>query len=437
MVDDYFDLSGDQEDWVRQRFGRLQAWHRASELPAYERDLRDAIARTERPLTVEDARWVNTTPAQLLPPPGRARAARRGRPARCSWTTSRRAASRSASPRRARKIERETAPRARRRRASEKRTAKLIDQIEGYTGRLDRGAARPRRRPRALHARHRGAAPGRPQAAPGDGRGPGAREAAPRPKMVAGLNRVLIETDTWRKPEYVAALKQRDEQPGRDAGGALRDVDARAARRRAEEAARLPHRRLKPDRFPLAQRRAPPPPGGGCGCGPPRAAPPRATRARAASPSFTAAASFTLTSTRPGRASAAAMFAEPPRRPRGSAPRSANSRPTGPDASRARISPATWSAIGPTTTCKPVLAHLHHAARAERAQGWLVHRIAIDEGEAQPRRARIHRRQVGRAAQRGDESVRGIASARARAVRAPRRSSASRPGVFRSNFTMK
>ena len=61
MVDDYFDLSGDQENFVRQRFGRLQDWHRASELPAYERDLRDAIARTQRPLTIDDARWVNAT----------------------------------------------------------------------------------------------------------------------------------------------------------------------------------------------------------------------------------------------------------------------------------------------------------------------------------------------------------------------------------------
>ena len=34
---------------------------RTSELPTYQRDLNDAVARTDRPLTVEDARWVNKT----------------------------------------------------------------------------------------------------------------------------------------------------------------------------------------------------------------------------------------------------------------------------------------------------------------------------------------------------------------------------------------
>lgn len=209
MVDDYFDLSGDQEDWVRQRFGRLQAWHRASELPTYQRDLKDAVERTERELTVEDARWVNKTlrayynrlVEHALPDVAELML-------QLDDVQARRFEERFAKE--SRKIEREMG-KGRSEGRAKKRAEKLIDQIESYTGRLtpeqrdlvvarahamvdvtDMRLADRRQRQELVLALIRS----KPDQA----------------EAVAGLKRVLIETDTWRKPEYVAALKQRDEE---------------------------------------------------------------------------------------------------------------------------------------------------------------------------------------------------------------------------------
>ena len=54
MVDDYVDLSGVQEDWVRGRVDRLVEWHRTEELPRYRRFLESALAKAEGPFTAED-----------------------------------------------------------------------------------------------------------------------------------------------------------------------------------------------------------------------------------------------------------------------------------------------------------------------------------------------------------------------------------------------
>lgn len=209
MADDYFDLSGDQEDWVRQRFDRLQAWHRTSELPTYQKDLGDAVARTDRPLTIEDARWVNTTLRNYYH-----RVVEHALPdiadllLQLDAVQARRFEERFQQE--SAKIERETAKGSNTAR-EEKRAAKIIDQIEGYTGRLsaeqrelvagrvhfmtDITALRlaDRRQRQELVAELVRSKPAKPQ-------------------MIAGLKRVLIDTDTWRRPEYIAATKQRDEQ---------------------------------------------------------------------------------------------------------------------------------------------------------------------------------------------------------------------------------
>ena len=58
VVDDWFDLHDGQRDWVKGRFGRFIAWHRESELPAYERLLQDTAARAATRLAEEDLRRV-------------------------------------------------------------------------------------------------------------------------------------------------------------------------------------------------------------------------------------------------------------------------------------------------------------------------------------------------------------------------------------------
>jgi len=54
MVDDYVDLSGVQEDWVRARVDRLMEWHRTEELPKYRRFLEASAVKAQGPFTAAD-----------------------------------------------------------------------------------------------------------------------------------------------------------------------------------------------------------------------------------------------------------------------------------------------------------------------------------------------------------------------------------------------
>jgi hypothetical protein len=54
MVDDYVDLSGGQKDWVRERITRVMQWHRSHELPQYRRFLERVLRESEEPFTVPE-----------------------------------------------------------------------------------------------------------------------------------------------------------------------------------------------------------------------------------------------------------------------------------------------------------------------------------------------------------------------------------------------
>ena len=54
MVDEYVDLDGYQKDWVRERLNRVMAWHRANELPQYRAFLEHVLAESNEPFTVEE-----------------------------------------------------------------------------------------------------------------------------------------------------------------------------------------------------------------------------------------------------------------------------------------------------------------------------------------------------------------------------------------------
>ena len=54
MVDEYVDLDGYQKDWVRDRLGRVMAWHRANELPRYRAFLEHVLAESTEPFTVDE-----------------------------------------------------------------------------------------------------------------------------------------------------------------------------------------------------------------------------------------------------------------------------------------------------------------------------------------------------------------------------------------------
>ena len=54
MVDDYVELSGGQKDWVRERFTRVMQWHRSHELPQYRRFLERVLRESDEPFTVDE-----------------------------------------------------------------------------------------------------------------------------------------------------------------------------------------------------------------------------------------------------------------------------------------------------------------------------------------------------------------------------------------------
>lgn len=56
MVDDYVDISGEQKEWVRERLARAIAWHRSQELPAYRRFLETVAARFEGNFSRDEVR---------------------------------------------------------------------------------------------------------------------------------------------------------------------------------------------------------------------------------------------------------------------------------------------------------------------------------------------------------------------------------------------
>ena len=54
MVDEYVDLDGHQKDWLRERLGRVMSWHRANELPQYRRFLQHVLDESGEPFTVQE-----------------------------------------------------------------------------------------------------------------------------------------------------------------------------------------------------------------------------------------------------------------------------------------------------------------------------------------------------------------------------------------------
>jgi hypothetical protein len=54
MVDDYVGLDTARKDWIAERIGRAMAWHRARELPRYRGFLAAVAERSSRPYTEEE-----------------------------------------------------------------------------------------------------------------------------------------------------------------------------------------------------------------------------------------------------------------------------------------------------------------------------------------------------------------------------------------------
>jgi len=206
-LDDYFDLSDTQEDWVRERAGRLQEWHRTQELPRYRRFLEYVLAKSDAPWAAEDvaAQYAavrthyHRAVEQMIP--DFAELLGSIEPAQAG-TLERKFADENA------KFVRESirgTPEERR----EKRERRFVSHIEAWVGTL-------REEQVALVDAHYREIPDLSDEMLGERRYRQseilalARARPPREQLQAQLHKLLVETDSWRRPEYLKALKDRD-----------------------------------------------------------------------------------------------------------------------------------------------------------------------------------------------------------------------------------
>lgn len=208
-LDDYVDLHEVQRDWLRERVGRLVAWHRASELPEYQRFLQATAMRTAGRIDEESARWVYRGLRLYYH-----RLLERVLPESADFLLQLDAGQLAHLERRfaenqAKAVKESVSGTPAERR--EKRARRFIDQIEGWTGSLtapqrELVAARVRamadvtddwladRRHRQLETLAL------------------ARAKPPRAEVIAGLKRLYVEPETWRRPEYRERLREREDQ---------------------------------------------------------------------------------------------------------------------------------------------------------------------------------------------------------------------------------
>ena len=209
MVDDYVDLSEVQKEFVRERLARTVAWHRARELPEYRRFFETVLARIEDNITVDEARdahrdirasyhrlveHVLPDFADLLLQLDAEQLAQLER----KFNEENR------------KIVREAA-RETPEEGDAKRVRRFVDNLEEWTGRLS-GAQRDlvaaRVKSIAVYTDERVAERRFRQAEILAL----ARTKPAREQVIAGLKRLLVDTDTWRRPDYRRKLSERDHQ---------------------------------------------------------------------------------------------------------------------------------------------------------------------------------------------------------------------------------
>ncbi len=209
MVGDYVDMSDGQKNWVRDRMLRAFAWHRAQELPEYRRFFEQVLDKAKDTITVEEARhdytqlraYYNRALERLLP--DLADFLLQLDPDQLTQMQEK-------FDKDNRKIvsdSREGTAEERR----EKRVKRYLDNIQEFTGRLtqeqrelvtgrvnalgeftDERVADRRFRQREILALM--------------------RTQPSRERVITELKRLLIETEAWRRPDYLAKLRGRDQQ---------------------------------------------------------------------------------------------------------------------------------------------------------------------------------------------------------------------------------
>lgn len=206
-VDDYVDLHTMQEAWVRERIARAMEWHRTQELPKYRQFLESALARSETPFSAQDVaafhrelrEHYRRVAAEVLPDV--ADFLGNLDPAQVDQLAAKFAEDN-------RKFVRESlkgTPESRRAR----RMKRFLGHLEGWVGTLDDAQ-------RGLVADYYASATDFTEEMLAERRYRQseilalARSRPPREATVAALRRLFIETESWRRPEYLAKQRERD-----------------------------------------------------------------------------------------------------------------------------------------------------------------------------------------------------------------------------------
>ena len=207
MVDEYVDIDGAREDWVRARIDKVVAWHRAEELPRFRAFFESMLAKSEAPFKVEDIaahqQEVRASYHRLL-----------GQviPDTAEFLAS-------LDPEEVAQIERKFAEDNRKfvkdsvrgtpEERLERRVSRFISHLESWVGSLDT----PQRA--LVIERYRGLADYSEQLL-GERRYRQTemlalvRSKPARAQMEAGLRRIFVDTESWRSPEYAQKLRERD-----------------------------------------------------------------------------------------------------------------------------------------------------------------------------------------------------------------------------------
>jgi hypothetical protein len=209
MVDDYVDLSDAQKGLVRDRLSRTIAWHREQELPEYRRFFEKLNAQAADGISVEEARAAHRElrghyhrllehmlpdMAELLLQLDAEQIAQIER----KFSTENR------------KIVKESVDGTPEKRSA-RRARRYFEQLEEWTGRLNasqRDLVASRLKTMPEHVEERLADRAYRQA----GIVALARSRPAREATIAELRRLVIETESWRRPEYQQKLRERDEQ---------------------------------------------------------------------------------------------------------------------------------------------------------------------------------------------------------------------------------
>ena len=209
VVDDYVDLDGAREDWVRVRIDRVLAWHRAEELPRYRSLLETMLAKSARPFTVEDvashqkelrAAYYRVV-AQVIPDPA-------------EFLSTMDAADVEHMEKRFaeenKRFVRESVKGTPEERI-ERRMKRFAGHLESWVGKLtpEQRALVANRYPELGDLSDELLAERRYRQSELTAL---VRSKPARPALEAGLKRIFVDTESWRRPEYAAKLRERDAQ---------------------------------------------------------------------------------------------------------------------------------------------------------------------------------------------------------------------------------